>query len=297
MAGSLDPNSRCAGRLAAAGVLAWAAVVGCGMPTTAAEVSVALVEGRTLVGEVDGRSDERHLWLRFGNGATTIRRSIAWSKIAAAREAGAVVGAERLRELAAQDRTTFVPPPAPAALNTWRVPPDATRAAAATVATVRSLTIDAYLANWDADVETDGVLLGFAALDDFGAPVPVSGTLEVELIAERLPPYSRGNGFPVLARWTRAVTADEAATAGGLQRARLEFQAQHPDYQLYLPRFALVHARLVVPGQGVFEASLDGVALRGFTPVRDRLEAASGTRLFSHEQTGRGHRESGRLVP
>jgi hypothetical protein len=287
---------------------ALALVVGCCSSVRAVEVSVTVVEGRTFVAEVDGRSDDRLLWLRFENGRTTIRRSIAWSKVAAVREGATPSTVARLRDLAMHARAaeratpTISPgatatPSAKGSLRTWRVPVDPTAAAAAKAATVRSLQIDASPANWDADVEVDGVMLGFAALDEYGAPVAVGGTLEVELIAERLPPYSRGNAFPVLARWTRAVVVEETEQSGGYGRARLEFQAQHPEYELSLPRFALVHARLSVPGQGVFEASLDGLSLRGFTPVRDRLEAASGTRLFSSEKTGRGHRESGRVVP
>lgn len=165
--------------------------------------------------------------------------------------------------------------------------------AAATVREpVRSIGIDAYLANWDADVEADGLSLSVSALDGTGFGTAVDGTLEVELIGERQPPYSRGNAFPVLARWTKQVTAAEIEAAGGTYRTRLEFQALHPEYQLWLSNHALVNVRLLVPGDGAFEASVDGVPMRRFSPVRERAQQAFGTRFLPNEQTGRGHRES-----
>ena len=268
----------------------------------AGEVAVSLNDGRRFIAEVDDRTDDARLWLRFGNGPTTIRRAFAWSDVRSASENGAAVDNARLRELGRaaieqrgsnDDHLTFGNVAEPrGGLRTWKLPNDAARGANAFTGTVRSLDVDGYLANWDADVDADGVLLTVAALDEFGAAAPVEGTLEVELIGERLPPYSRGNAFPVLARWQQAITSADIAASGGVHRVRLEFQAQHPDYQLSLPNYALLHVRFTVPGQGTFDASRDGLSLRGFTPVRDRLEAASGTRLFTSEQTGRGHRES-----
>jgi len=266
--------------------------------------TVKSVDGRTLTAEIDGRSDDTVLWLRFDRGPTTIRRSVAWANIASARVGDAEIDVDELRRRAAvasqaqasaDDSSSSPAPSSPRAgtLRTWHIAGRSTDASTSSPV-VRSLYIDGSLRNWDADVEADGIVLSFAALDELGAPVPVDGTLEVELIGERLPPYSRGNAFPVLARWTRSVAA--GADGGGYYSARLEFQASHPDFELHLPRYAMLHARLMVPGQGTFEASLDGVSLRGFTPVRDRIEAASGTRWLPTERTGRSKGLASRSV-
>lgn len=269
----------------------------------AAEVQVTLVDGRTLVGEVDARSDTRQLWLRRSDATTTILRSISWTQIAAMRAGDQPLATERLRESLRTEpqpvlqRAPTVSAPGPGTLRTWRIPGVSTTAETQSTATIRSLELDADVANWDADVEADGLVLNFAALDEFGSAVAVDGTLEVELVGERLPPYSRGNSMPTLGRWVLAVGSAEVERIGGNYRVRLGFQALHPDFQLYLPRYAMVHARLSVPGRGTFEASRDGLSLRGFTPVRDRLEAASGTRFIPNERTGRGRRESSQTAP
>jgi hypothetical protein len=160
---------------------------------------------------------------------------------------------------------------------------------------VQTLSIDVYLANWDADVESDGIVVTLAALDFFGQAVPVNGSLDVELIAEQLPPYTRDRSFPAIGRWTLSLTPDDA-NAAGYYRVRLPFQWAHPEYDLTLPRYALAHVRLVVPGRGTFEASVDAVALRGFSPVRERLQASGGGRLLPTEQSGRGKQESSRDI-
>jgi hypothetical protein len=269
----------------------------------AGEVSITLIDGRTLVGEVDSHSDARNLWLRRGDATTTIRRSIAWSQIASARVGERPLTVEQLRAAAnaapppVPRQAATATPPGAGTLRTWRIPGVAAARETRPAAVVRSLDVDASLANWDADVEADGLVLSFAALDEFGAAASVDGTLEVELVGERLPPYSRGNAFPTLGRWTLAVDSATGETGGGYYRARLDFQAVHPDFQLYLPRYALVHVRLSVPGQGTFDASQDGLSLRGFTPVRDRVEAAAGTRFLPNERTGRSSREASQTAP
>lgn len=282
--------------------------------SSASEVTVSLRSGRSFTGTIDRTSDDRNLRLRFGSEVTKIVRSINWNSVVAAKVEGRDVTATELKQLAAKEReksTGADAAPTPqlvrpaisrsrptnsdaasatrpaGGVQLWRVPG---RAAATNspAAVVRSISLDAYPANWDADVDVDGLLVSVTALDDFGRAVPVDGTLEVELIGETLPPYTRGEAFPVLGRWSRQLTSNDSAAVGGTYRERLPFQAAHPDYQLYFPRYSLVHVRLVVPGQGTFEASLDGLSMRGFTPVRDRLQAASGARLLPNEQSGRG---------
>lgn len=273
-------------------------------------MTVSLVGGRSFIGTIDRTSDEQRLRLRFGNDATTIVRSLTWSSITSASVAGRTLGVAELRQLAAAEpnrpstddvagpQRLVLPhhtktPATVGGLQLWRVPGrDAMPLPPESI--VRSIAVDAYPANWDSDVDTDGLLVTVSALDESGRAVPVDGTLEVELVGETLPPYTRGEAFPVLGRWSRQITSPPPAALGGIYRERLPFQFAHPDYQLDFPRYSLLHVRLVVPGQGTFEASLDGLSLRGFTPVRDRLQAASGARLLPNEQSGRGKRLSSR---
>lgn len=276
----------------------------------AGEVTITVAGGRSFTAEIDPRSDAERLWLRFGTARTTIQRPIQWSAVVGIRQNGADMAVDALKQqvvatpkplIPEQAHKVIVQPsspksllPAAGGLQLWRVPGVDLHPPMESAAPVRSLAVDVYLANWDADVESDGIVVNFAALDDYGDAVPVDGALEVELIGERQPPYSRGNGFPVLGRWTQQVTAGDGASPSGYRRVRLPFQAFHPDYWNSLPSFALAHVRLVVPGQGTFEAGVDAVRLRGFSPVRDRLESAAGTRFLPTEQTGRGKRLSAR---
>src|SRR5262249_29005045 len=127
-------------------------------------------------------------------------------------------------------------------------------------AKVSTLHLDAAAANWDADVETDGIQLQVAPIGADGLIVPVSGTLEVELIGQGPGAIAQPETFPVLARWVRQLTPEAMGTGG--YTWQLEYQAWHPEFNLQLGYSALVHARLVVPGSGAFEISSPTIAVR-----------------------------------
>ncbi|MCE9605396.1 MAG: hypothetical protein K8U03_10910 [Planctomycetia bacterium] len=281
------------------------------VPQALAEpVVVHVKSGRRFTAEIDPRSDASHLWLRFSKEASAILRPIEWSAITELRQGNTVLPIERVRDQAIALRKTLplkktapiesravVGSAAKGTFRTWPTVPASATAPLSEYSPVRSISVEAYLANWDADVESDGLLLSLAALDGTGLSMPINGTLEVELIGDRQPPLSRGNAFPVLARWSRQVTVAEMEASGGYFKTRLEFQALHPEYQLWLSNHALVHVRLLVPGDGAFEASIDAVPMRRFSPVRERAQQAFGTRFLPNEQTGRGHRESSSYGP
>ncbi|MBA4019116.1 MAG: hypothetical protein C0483_18270 [Pirellula sp.] len=296
--------------------LAWrlivSALIGCGATATtevarAADdsLTVTVRSGRTFYGVLDAKTDPQRLWISSGRDGVRIERPIVWSSIRGISRSGVAVAgesliaeAERLRasqNAAEPSYVTKVPPAAPAAnraagLQLWHVAKEPVEYAMAPDETVRWIEIDAYLANWDADVEADGLVLDLEALNASGETIPADGTLTIELFGERLPPLSRGNAFPMLANWTRQVTA--ADFGRGTIRLRLDFQGVHPDFNTVAGRFALAHVRFSVPGQGTFEASKDGLTLQGFSPVRERVQQAFGTRFLPTETTGRGHRES-----
>jgi hypothetical protein len=302
-------------RLAAVLTMLWGigAATACGaegpaVRETAAKepVTVRLASGRSFTAAIDGRSDTATLWLRFSADRSTILRPVAWSTVVGGAASGRELSIDELRGRAATaraaDESTVRPrplvthggptrPPAPVArpggVQTWNVPNAGVVSAAYYAREVRvtHIAIDAQMAGWDAAVEADGLLVDVTPIADDGATLPVSGTVEIELIGPALPPLSRGNSFPVLARWTRQLRADDPAAAGGTYRLRLPFQAYHPEYEFNPSRHALVHVRLLAPGHGTFEASADAVTLRGFTPVRERMEQAFGTRFLPTERT------------
>ncbi len=304
--------------------LAWrllvTALINCGatVATTdvataaAASLTVTVQSGRTFYGVLDAKTDARRLWIRSGRDGVTIERPIAWSSVRELSRSGTAVARDSL--VAEAERLRTVPPVAEprfvrklpsiatkpdadraAGLQLWHVAKQPVEVADAPDATVRWIEIDAYLANWDADVEADGLVLDLEALNAAGETIPADGTLTVELFGERVPPLSRGNAFPMLGNWTRQVAAVDFGR--GTLRLRLDFLGAHPDFNTLAGRYALAHVRFSVPGQGTFEASKDGLTLQGFSPVRERVQQAFGTRFLPTETTGRGHRESAFDLP
>ena len=281
------------------------------------DTTVALRDGRRFSAQVDRRSDAERLWLRFESADMTILRPIAWRAIADVTNVGVVwkvddfrtallagkiataadphAGAGELVTRTAKTPTT----PRRGGLETWRVPSPLGSAEFGNVFVappIATLQIDAFVAQWDADVEADGLVVTLTPIGTDGRATPVEATAEIELIGPATPPLSRGNAFPVLGRWTRALHVADVGDDGSY-RLPLEFQAFHPDDAHMFWRHALVHVRLSVPGRGTFEASIDGVALQGYTPTRDYVQQAFGTRFLPNERTGRGHRESSRGAP
>lgn len=304
----LAPRRRAIFLLVVVAGQAWAAV----RPVEAVEATVRVVGGRRFTAEVDARSDGEHLRLRFDAGTTTILRPIAWSAIAEAAYQGRTYTAQGFREAWAQGLVTTSTAPAASApplvrrsspgeqpmprrggLRPWNVPDVGKSTTPAP--SVAMLDVDASLAQWDADVETDGLIVFLNVLDRNGVGVGVDATAEIELLGPATAPLTRGNGFPVYGRWTRALRAADAPA--GAYRLQLEFQAFHPDWSYPGVRHGMVHVRLHVPGRGTFESSVDAVPLRTYTPTRDYVEQAFGTRFLPNETTGRGHGEASRVAP
>lgn len=247
-------------------------------------LTVRLASGRDFTASVDARTDEM-LWLRFSSGGGHILRPIAWERVVAAQLDGKDVKITELRGLCARLKSDApakeILPPAVAVAKPKQPP------GAPTIAYIR---IDAWLANWDADVETDGICVQLQPRDENGDLVAVSGSGEVELFAARRrkyheAPQSGGWMTELVQRWTERVDAPQIGPSGILWR--LPFAAVHPEFSSGVDDWGLVHVRLVVPGSGVFEQSLDGVRLRNWSPVRDGTFRQDGRRFFSTEMTGR----------
>jgi hypothetical protein len=273
--------------LSVVGLCLLAAAAACAEPTP---LAIHLKSGRTLTGLVDSRTGDSHLSLRFHRGSGYLRKSIPWGDIASASFEGKAVDADALKELAS--RLKSPPPPRSERHSaTSRVQPRP-----APPSPPASIGIDARLANWDADVEADGLVLELFVADAEGQLTAADGTLEVELFAPRLrrqheAPASRGYEVDLIERWSRLLSALDFS--GGRAALRLPFGAIHPEFDRRVDALGLVHVRLSIPGHGIFEQSLDGVLLRPFSPVRDALLDHRGEWFLPSEGTGRGRTSYG----
>lgn len=250
-------------------------------------VRVEIHDGRAFTGKVDDRSTVERLWLRNQCGGAVLTRPITWSAIRAVTAGEQSWSADDFRK---QHQTWATPAPthdcdgpAPAPGPRFSATPTPTPAPR-----VVAIQIDAQLANWDADVEHDGVFVTLIPFDANGAVVAVDGTLELDLIGEGPGTTGRLSTFPSLGRWVKNIRADEITVNG--TRVRIEFLAAHPEFDLRLSPYGMIHARFVVAGHGTFEATTDLTTLRPFNPMRDRLQQQTQQRFFSHEQTGIGKR-------
>ncbi len=267
--------------------------------STAEEVAVRLKSGRSFTAQISSRSNQAILWLRFGNRSTMILRPLSWSAITNASVDGRKVSLPELREIAANvddDLALQRRSPTPMATQ-YRENDDATLSDSqkaqrwlGMAPPVKSVQFDTRLANWDADVESDGLIMNIQPLDASGRLVDARGVLTVELFGPREASFSEqpgAGGLPTLKleRWTIRLQAEQQDELG--YTVRLPFRRSHPEFDSQLGSYGLVHVRLAAPGGGVFEASQDGVRLRAFAPTRDRLQLQTGRRFLATERTGR----------
>lgn len=218
-----------------------------------------------------------------------ILRSIAWERIESASIDGEEVSAVEIQDLATREMVgsdTIVAPSTPSYAEQARDLLGFTRRIAA-------VEFDAQAANWDGDVEFDGIALRLFPLDADGQLTTARGTLYVELVAGRRvdfdqAPNARGLVSSQLGQWTVAVDATDINNNGML--VKLPFKSNHPEFDTNWISHGLVHVRFVVPGHGVFEHSFDGVRVRPYAPLRDALERNGQSRFLPTEQTGVGKR-------
>jgi hypothetical protein len=128
---------------------------------------------------------------------------------------------------------------------------------------VASLGFEAELANWDADPHPDGFALFVQPVDCWGAPAPADGVVYVELTGAvrrsfHAAPHGRGAVCQTLGRWTKTLATSLPTDNGYLIKLPLPAGPLSPEQIASRGR---MHVRLVVPGQGVFEAAREGVIL------------------------------------
>ena len=261
-------------------------------------LEVELTSGRIFRATIDPRTDRSALWLRFSRsaiGELTILRPVAWDRIARVRHDGMDYSAADFQPLAQQlkqrtPRQVFRGLPSAAdapvasvlASSPWQPPTLAIIPLAIT-----HFDVDAYVANWDADVEVDGIELHVFPRTAEGIVAATPGTIEARLIGRRANPAEPSAPFPQIAHWTQRIEPEHFGPGGAV--LRLPFQAVHPDFDFRVGPQGVLHVKLVVPGHGVFETSVADVRIRPYSGMRDRLQHEHNRRFFNGERTGREH--------
>lgn len=237
-------------------------------------VTVQLRDGRVVVGKVDGQ-DSGYLSLRSEAPGIQLRSRFPWADIDNIQSPAKVAAAELPASASAE--TSFTTD-----AQVVREPGRYDR--------VQALEIHAQLANWDGDGQVDGVLVTITPLSTEGRAIPVRGTLDLSILAE-VGSSSDGRwssltpGFRELERSHHAVKVDDFRAGSAVYR--LPFNRVQPDFDWGVSTHGIVHARLGVPGEGVFEASDSHVRLRSFSPTRDRMQLFRGDRYFPLENAPR----------
>jgi hypothetical protein len=294
-------------RILLANLMAGGAYALIGADASAAEptVVVEVTSGRQFQGVLDGSSTVERLVLQTTANGITLRRPISWNRIVSASVDGrlatvaelqaaakkgsgfgvqgsAVQGqAARVRQIELRDKGLAQGSAKEEIQEVVGPPPVAT-----------TMVMYPYIANWDGDVETDGLVVEVAPLDAYGALVSASGTLEVELFAAQRrvfhhAPLSGGDTLELVERWTRSLNASDYGPRGVI--VRMPYGAIHPELRpdWMAGWYGLVHVKLSLPGHGVFEDSRDGVRVRPWAPNRDQLELNTGRRFSPTERLGR----------
>ena len=238
--------------------------------------------GRTWEATIDRQTDANRLWLRFESGRSYSLRPIQWQRVVWVQ-----VGEERLNadDAAARVADLLKNPfddgqqdePARGAVEPS--PPRLRPSRVNASATAKAIVADAWLANWDQDVESDGLVVQLQLIDGQGNSLLTGGYLEAELWSARRRNQSsrpRGAGVAVerVGRWARQLSNAELDSP-----IQLPFQVQHPDFQTAWGHVGVLRLRLAVPGHGVFETSIDAVRIREFSPTRDQLELLENRRF------------------
>lgn len=242
-------------------------------------------DGRVRTGVVDAQTTGTDLWLRASSPGIVAMSSIRWNDISRIEAGGKIYPVEAFVAVSERFKSSlsadfFAKTPADRLEEAERAA-EAARLNAVD-RRVQSLTIDAYLANWDRDAEVDGLELRVYPLNIDRAVIPVDGLVTAELIGQYYPEIHIFDPVQqevqLLEKWTERVHPRSFGNDGAV--LRLRFRARHPEFDLAVRYFGQVNVKLNVQGQGTYDATVP-VTLRTFSPLREQLQLYHGTG-FSH---------------
>lgn len=260
-------------------------------PTAMQTVTVKTFDDREFTGVVDERTDDQALWLRREEHGVVLTTAVPWGELTTAAVDKAPVEVAALRDDSRSMATTATLTLAAEVNNPLTVsalgsfaggvcPPSAGRPPR-----VRNIEILAVgLVNVDRDVEPDGLEVTIAAIGDDGRPMSVRGNLAAELTGERRSLERPEVEFNTLGRWSEPVRHSDFVE--GATTYILPLRMTAPEWEFDLLPDAVLTVRLGAAGHGNFAASAP-VLLREFSPLRDNLQQAWGTRFTPGELTGR----------
>lgn len=225
-------------------------------------VTVKLVDGKTYRGVVDSLSNDEKLWLRNRIGKVHLQRPIEWQRIEAVE-----VDSVEMTVAALRSQLPDLATPMPTTPRTPRLPPK-NEPNDKPIPQIVALELDAFVANWNSDAASDGLVVTSYGIDANGNQIPLHGSLTAELfVLDRVPGDQASTSGGIrkisLGSWSRSVDGDSVF--------KFEFQRRDPQLDHSISRYGLLTVRVAVPGQGVFDRTLDGIRTRSFTPVADQL--------------------------
>jgi hypothetical protein len=243
-------------------------------------------DGRVLVGQLDAATDAQSLWVRRELPGMQLRSAISWSEIQQVQHQGQALALTELKQQSSQHITpaASIAELAAAAPEVHAVPVEQISQFDNKVVTLQ---IEATLANWDNDPQTDGLEVVVVPLNKQRQLVPIHGQIDLKLTGFYDPwNHARRQSFDRdnfnLAQSTHLVRP--ADFANGPAVYQLEFRNQHPENMQQIVPLGLLQARLGVAGQGVFEASQSDVCLQPVSYIRDQLKFFTGQRGLPSEQ-------------
>jgi hypothetical protein len=255
-------------------------------------ISIELKDGRTVTGMLDRQTDVQRLWLRMEEAGIQLASGYAWPEIERIFHEQRPITAEELQRLTPRLATSGKLPHEIALFPASFVPSASMptmldRAQEASAGRLVSLQIQARLGQWNADALSDGLWVSIYPLNAQGELTPVSGQVELTLLGEVDPARAARSelgrpGFQELSRHHVLVRPSDFARGPAV--VQFPFHRFHPDLQRDIAPQAVLHARLGVSGQGVFEATAADVALRPLSRMRDQLQLHTGSRFFPVER-------------
>ncbi len=259
-------------------------------------ITIQLASGRTYRGTVDSQTDEQELWFQYGTERFKVIRPIAWERVTGAKIDGSEFTGEELKQqIFVQEsdsspmRLKKQPDQVTVAMN-WNEVFDTESAhqsrrrshGAAKIQTtdtpgddlpqrtrarVATISVDAYLSNWDADAVADGLSVYVTPLDKAEQGVPTSGLVQIELWSHvkrsyRALGYSHRGEARRIGYWAKTIQSAQWTPRG--YRVRLPFQSLDPSHDERVSRFGTLRVKLVAPGVGTFEAEPLNVRIKRF---------------------------------
>ena len=211
-------------------------------------VKVVLKNGREVRGLIDQESGRKSLWVRIERGNVRLTIEYAWKDVrhVVFGKSAKLTGVELRRHVhryRSKGRRLTGPEP-------WQKGALRRQQQNGQPQQVRSLQVEATLANWDRDEEPDGFLITVIPRNANGEVIRTNGQLQVKLIGQRVDTAVFPNPLVQLEQWGARITSQTTVV-------RLPFRRIRPESDLTLSSLGKLVVRLNVPGTGSFDATVE----------------------------------------